>query len=50
MERGKARPPGASSATTETGIVASQVTATVGGTNTTLVYENSNYIQVPPQS
>jgi len=50
VERGKARPPGASSATTETGIVNTAVTATVGGDNTTFnYYENSNYIQIPPQ-
>ena len=50
VERGKARPPGASSATTQTGITSTTVNTTVGGDSTNFVYyENSNYIQIPPQ-
>ena len=50
VERGKARPPGAQSPTTEKGIVNTDVATTVGGDATTFkFYENSNYIQVPPQ-
>ena len=50
VERGKARPPGASSATTQTGITSTTVNTTVGGDSTNFAfYENSNYIQVPPQ-
>tara|TARA_B100000965_G_scaffold207531_1_gene173458 strand:+ start:7125 stop:7988 length:864 start_codon:yes stop_codon:yes gene_type:complete len=50
VERGKARPPGAESATTQTGITTSTVNTSIVGTATTFsFYENSNFIQIPPQ-
>ena len=49
VERGKARPPGAKSATTQTGITSTTVNTTVGGDSTNFAfYENSNYIPLPP--
>jgi len=50
IERGKARPPGAKSETTQTGISTTNVTTSIVGSATTFsYYENSNYIQIPPQ-
>ena len=48
IDRGLARPPGASGSNT-TGIAATSVTTSVAGTNTTFTYhENSNFLGVPP--
>jgi len=50
VDRGKARPPGAESATTTTGISTTTATTNIVGTATTFsFYENSNFIQIPPQ-
>ena len=50
IDRGKARPPGAPSiGAGSVGIASTSATATIVGTATTFTYyENSNYIQVPP--
>ena len=49
IDRGKARPPGAPSNGTTTGIASTSVTTNIVGTATTFTYyENSNYIQIPP--
>ena len=47
VDRGKARPPGAGGQ--QAGIVSSSATTNIAGTATTFTYyENSNYLQVPP--
>jgi hypothetical protein len=47
VDRGKARPPGAGG--TQAGIASTSATSTIVGTATTFTYyENSNYLQVPP--
>ena len=50
IDRGRARPPGATQNSAGTvGIASTSATATIVGTATTFTYyENSNYIQVPP--
>ena len=49
IDRAKARPPGAPDAGSSPGIVNTQATASIDGSNVTFnFYENSNYIQVPP--
>lgn len=48
IDRGKARPPGVGGTTTA-GIASTSVTTNIVGTATTFTYyENSNYLQVPP--
>ena len=48
IDRGKARPPGVGGTTTA-GIASTSATTTIVGTATTFTYyENSNYLQVPP--
>jgi|TARA_Y100000289_G_scaffold16991_1_gene16128 hypothetical protein len=51
IDRGSARPPGAPNAGSSVGITTTTATANLpGGSNTSFnYYENSNYIQVPPQ-
>ena len=47
IDRGLARPPGASGSNTE-GITSTSATASIGGSNTTFTYyENSNFLAVP---
>lgn len=49
IDRGKARPPGAPNTTGSIGIASTSATTNIVGTATTFTYyENSNYIQVPP--
>ena len=49
VDRGKARPPGAPNAGSSVGIASTSATTTIVGTATTFTYyENSNYLQVPP--
>lgn len=49
VDRGKARPPGAPSAGSSVGIASTSTTTNIVGTATTFTYyENSNYLQIPP--
>jgi len=49
IDRGKARPPGAPNAGSSVGIASTSATTTIVGTATTFTYyENSNYLQIPP--
>jgi len=50
VDRGKARPPGAEGDDNQAGISTTSVTYSMVGTATTFnYYENSNYIQLPPE-
>jgi len=49
VDRGKARPPGAPNAGSSVGIASTSATANIVGSQTTFTYyENSNYLQIPP--
>ena len=49
VNRGKARPPGAPNAGNSVGIASTSATTSIVGTATTFTYyENSNYLQIPP--
>jgi len=49
VDRGKARPPGAPSAGSSVGIASTSASTNIVGTATTFTYyENSNYLQIPP--
>ena len=49
VDRGKARPPGAPNSGSSVGIASTNTTTSIVGTATTFTYyENSNYLQIPP--
>jgi len=49
VDRGKAKPPGAPNAGSSVGIASTNTTTNIVGTATTFTYyENSNYLQIPP--